>query len=167
MPIASPKKVTKKPVAATPIPSKKGHGAAWHNVAWLAVLALVFSGSSMTLTAMAQTSTPAVCNQNSIAGIRCLLRQLSEKIDAVNRKADRIVQLLETPVQTAPTPATNTNTTQNFETTKTEPVTEGSITCKQTCEDTFNVCAKQAGGNVKAYATCKTTYETCFTNCGS
>lgn len=149
------------------MPAKKGHGAAWHNVAWLAVLALVFSGSSMTLTAMAQSSTPAVCNQNSIAGIRCLLRQLSEKIDAVNRKADRIVQLLETPRQAAPAPATNANTPANTETTKGTPITEGSITCKQKCEDEFNTCAKSAGSNQNAYGTCKTNYEACFTNCGS
>ena len=144
-----------------------------HALAWMSVLALVFSATTMTLAASAQTTSTA-CNQNSIAGVRCLIRQLSDKLDVINKKLDNLTP----PVRTTEVPS---NSISNS--TSTEPIPDhdgtllqkktiipGSTTdvtqCRQSCEDTFNVCATQAGQDQNKYAICKTTYSTCFGACG-
>ncbi len=128
----------------------------------------------MTLAAMAQTTitTPTVCSQNSIAGVRCVLRQLNEKIDGINRKVDGIADVLNARLpEPAPIKAISTESPteppRDTTTDKATLYTSDSIICKQTCEDEFNVCAKQAGGDISGYSVCKTNYESCFTKCGN
>ncbi|MCC7523034.1 hypothetical protein IT407_04550 [Candidatus Uhrbacteria bacterium] len=74
------------------VPSKKspmkGYGTAGPALGWLAVLTLVFSGTTITLAAMAQSTGSAECNRSSYASLRCISRDLGGVMDTINTKFD-------------------------------------------------------------------------------
>lgn len=73
----------------------KGYGSAGHALGWMAVLTLVFSGATITLAAMAQSTGSAECTRNSYANLRCLSRDLGGVMDTVNTKFDRALAKTE------------------------------------------------------------------------
>lgn len=183
--------VMKKPVkAAAPMPKKKSLSRVpSHAVTWMALIAVVFSGITLSLAGSAEGATVSVCNQNSIAGLRCLIGQLNTKLDTIIAKLDAQSQACtaaastsanqtetaascpdttnrdQTPTQQiqAPPPATEPAPTQSK--TMVAP-TQDPVLCKQKCEDEFNACAKLAGQDMQKYATCKNNLYACFTPCG-
>lgn len=181
MPTA-PVKKTAKPVIAMPKKKHVSHAPA-HAVTWMAVLAIVFSGATLTLAASAATI--STCNQNSIAGVRCLIGQLSDKIDALNHKLDVVGASCGNGVCTPPANSPSTSVggtgTNNIIRDNTAPAGSDNTLapakafgapvidvtkCKQACEDEFNACAKKAGADDKLYSACKPPYEACNTSCG-
>jgi hypothetical protein len=150
----------KQKTAHTPRPTK-GHDIPGHIVGWIAVVALVFSASTLSLAASAQSTSQSVCSQNSIAGIRCMLTQVNGRLDSLHQKADRIIQLLETPrVPPVGSQGTASEPTQ-------APAKQVDPTqCKLACEDSFNACAKSAGLDQAKYIICKQNYGTCYNACG-
>ncbi len=147
MPIAHAKKSAK---SAAPMPkkSKSPSHAPSHAVAWIAVIAVVFSGCTLTLAAMAQTSY-SVCNQNSIAGVRCLISQLSNKLDAINAK------ITSTCGQTPGTCAPSADYAVPNKAYAYPAPTPDATKCLQACEDEYNACAVKAGNDSQLLGACQ------------
>lgn len=144
-------------IAKTP---KDGHGAHWHTVGWLAAIAIVISGSTMTLSASAQST--AVTPSTLLRGINDIKTQLSRieaKIDRMNAPA--------APTASTPENTLKTNVILDRATVAPAPteVLTDATKCRLSCEDDFTACSKTVKDET-GYASCKAGYESCWTKCG-
>lgn len=180
--------VVKKSVKpAAPMPKKKSYSRVpSHAVTWMALIAIVFSGITLSLAGSAEGATVSVCNQNSIAGLRCLIAQLDTKLDTIIAKLDaqsKTCAAAATASQTQTTLTCPETTTDRSGSTETQPPAQTTetvpapskalaapqqdpVACKQKCEDEFNACSKQAGQDMQKYATCKNNLYACISSCG-
>jgi hypothetical protein len=149
---------------------KDGYGAHWHAVGWLAAITIVISGSTMTLSASAQST--AVTPSTLLRGINDLKAQLSrveDKIDRLTTTCTGSGAPASCPASSANQVPANTITTDRAEVvpgqTKTAAPTTDVTKCRQSCEDDFNACASVVKQEMQ-YVECKVGYESCWTKCG-